>query len=358
MSTKTTGGQVAVYGWNADNRLVEVKQGSNQATAIAVARYSYDSNGNRVQKSEPGQNTSPDKVTNYLVDETFEYAQTVQETTSQAGATESTSYVWGNGLIQQSRVGQLSYYHADALGSTKALTNSNGSVTDAYQYDAFGAVLNNTGITANNYRYTGEYFDDIIELQYNRARWYSADSGRFVSVDSFIGTFERPLTLNKYLYASANPLNILDPSGLENLPGLMTGVEGSGTGNSIATPQVGRMAFKKTGCALMQFAADETINYGIYILTDGLGNFYVGQSNDITRRYFEHLQGIRKKFRAMVAVYPVERLLGQAGKDLLQKAEQYVMDALKDAGHNISNSRNAISKSRGRLRNDFLNFCK
>ncbi|MFZ6732644.1 hypothetical protein ACO0LG_12035 [Undibacterium sp. Ji42W] len=121
LSTKTAGGQVTVYSWNADNSLVEVKQVSSQTTVITVARYSYDVNGNRVQKSEPGQNTSPDKITNYLVDDTFDYAQTVQESTIQGGATESTSYVWGNGLIRQSRAGQLSYYHADALGSVKVL---------------------------------------------------------------------------------------------------------------------------------------------------------------------------------------------------------------------------------------------
>lgn len=213
LSTKTTGGQVTVYGWNADNRLVEVKQGSSQATAITVARYSYDSNGNRVQKTESGQNTSPDKVTNYLVDETFDYAQTLQETVTQGAASESTSYVWGNGLIQQSRAGQLSYYHMDALGSTKVLTDSSGSVTDAYQYDAFGAVLNKTGTTANNYRYTGEYFDDAIALQYNRARWYDGNIGRFVTQDDYAGEAFRPQTLNKYAYAGADPVDNVDPSG-------------------------------------------------------------------------------------------------------------------------------------------------
>ncbi|WP_423026558.1 RHS repeat-associated core domain-containing protein [Undibacterium sp. Ji42W] len=213
LSTKTTNGQVTVYGWNADNRLVEVKQGSSQATAIMAARYSYDANCNRVQKTEQGQNTSPDKITNYLVDDTFVYAQIVQEVVTQGAASESTSYVWGNGLIQQSRAGQLSYYHADALGSTKVLTDSSGNVTDAYQYDAFGTVLNRTGTTANNYRYTGEYFDDAISLQYNRARWYDATSGRFISMDLFGGFEHKPVSINKYVYADDQPTIANDPSG-------------------------------------------------------------------------------------------------------------------------------------------------
>ncbi|MFZ6682213.1 RHS repeat-associated core domain-containing protein [Undibacterium sp. Tian12W] len=261
LSTKSTGGQVTVYGWNADNRLVEVKQGSSQATAITIARYSYDANGNRVQKSEPGQNTSPDKVINYLVDETFDYAQTVQESTIQSGVTESTSYVWGNGLILQSRAGQLNYYHADALGSTKVLTDSSGNVTDAYQYDAFGAVTNKSGTTANNYRYTGEYFDESINLQYNRARWYDAGAGRFVAQDTFRGASRRPITLNRYLYASADPVNRIDPSGYADNPASlsMTGAI-NGILSSISLPNIG-------GFVARNFAVPLILAMGAYAIT-------------------------------------------------------------------------------------------
>ncbi len=245
LSTKITGGQVTVYGWNADNRLVEVKQGSSQATAIAVARYSYDGNGNRVQKTESAQNTSPDKVTNYLADDTFAYAQTVQETVTQGGATESTSYVWGNGLIQQSRAGQLSYYHADALGSTKVLTDSSGNVTDAYQYDAFGAVINKTGATSNNYRYSGEYVDDSISHQYNRARWYDPTIGRFSSLDPFGGKMEQPLSLNKYIYANENPVNGKDPTGLTNMSDLGAAEAGEGELETTSVENAGSQTGKQ-----------------------------------------------------------------------------------------------------------------
>lgn len=89
-------------------------------------------------------------------------------------ARESTHYVWGTNLIKQSRGGQGTYYHGDGLGSVKALTDAQGSVTDRYEYEAFGEPAGHQGITTNPYRYTGEYFDDAITLQYNRARWYAA----------------------------------------------------------------------------------------------------------------------------------------------------------------------------------------
>ncbi|WP_423032157.1 RHS repeat-associated core domain-containing protein [Undibacterium sp. Ji42W] len=224
LSTKTTGGQVTVYGWNADNRLVEAKQGSSQATAITVARYSYDANGNRVQKTEPGQNTSPDKITNYLVDDTYDYAQTVQESVIQRAGSQNTSYVWGLGLISQNRAEQQSFYRADELGSVKALTDGTGNMTDSYQYDAFGVIINKIGNTENGYRYTGEYFDDALNLQFNRARWYESTNGRFVSMDDYYGNPFRPQSLNKYLYADANPVNMRDPDGRMTLSATQIGI--------------------------------------------------------------------------------------------------------------------------------------
>jgi hypothetical protein len=41
----------------------------------------------------------------------------------------------------------------------------------------------------------------------------SPDAGRFQTMDSYEGTQEEPLTLHKYLYAHADPVNGTDPSG-------------------------------------------------------------------------------------------------------------------------------------------------
>jgi len=47
----------------------------------------------------------------------------------------------------------------------------------------------------------------------SHARWMNANTGRFQTMDSFEGDQVDPLSLHKYLYCSANPLNIIDPSG-------------------------------------------------------------------------------------------------------------------------------------------------
>ena len=41
-----------------------------------------------------------------------------------------------------------SYYHHDGLGSTVALTDQSGNVTDTYAYNAFGETVERTGTRA------------------------------------------------------------------------------------------------------------------------------------------------------------------------------------------------------------------
>ena len=217
IKSKTVGSTGTYYVWNADNRLVEVKQGSSEATAQTVAKYAYDTSGNRVAKVEPRQNGQPDKATSYLVDDTFTYANVVQESVTQGNATESTRYVWGMNLIVQGHGNQASYYHADGLNSVKALTDVAGMATDTYAYEAFGALAGKSGATGNAYRYTGEYFDEAIGLQYNRARWYDLSIARFVGMDPFHGIPKDPATFNKYAYAGNDPVDKLDPSGKTTL---------------------------------------------------------------------------------------------------------------------------------------------
>ena len=93
------------------------------------------------------------------------------------------------------------------------LTDSTGTVTDTYDYDAFGNLINSTGTTPNNYLFAGEQFDPDINLYYNRARYLDVRRGRFWGMDTEEGNDDNPLSLHKYLYAEGNPIDNVDHSG-------------------------------------------------------------------------------------------------------------------------------------------------
>ena len=91
------------------------------------------------------------------------------------------------------------------------------SITDTYDYNAFGNKINSTGTTPNNYLYRGEQFDADLGLYYLRARYYNPLTGRFMSRDPLDDDSTDTLTQNKYLYAEGNPVDRFDPSGQDSV---------------------------------------------------------------------------------------------------------------------------------------------
>jgi RHS repeat-associated protein len=74
-------------------------------------------------------------------------------------------------------------------------------------------LIASTGTTSNNDLYAGEQLDGNLGFYYLRARYLNPSFGRFWTTDEFAGDLMSPNTLHKYLYAAADPVNRLDPSG-------------------------------------------------------------------------------------------------------------------------------------------------
>jgi RHS repeat-associated protein len=74
-----------------------------------------------------------------------------------------------------------SFYGYDGHGNVRFLAGSAGTITDTYQYDAFGRLIATTGSTPNNFLYSGEW-SDSIGLYNLRARYYSPPTRRFLTM--------------------------------------------------------------------------------------------------------------------------------------------------------------------------------
>jgi RHS repeat-associated protein len=203
----TIGSTLGTDAYDFEDRLIS----RNNGQVVIV----YDGDGNRVRKTVAGVTTL------FLVDDQNPtgYAQVVEELTSTGGPAQVFRvYVYGNDLISQDQFDGASwtatFYGYDGHGSVRYLTDITGSVTDAYDYDAFGDLIAVEGNTPNLYLYTGEQFDEDLDLYYNRARYLDTDSGRFWTMDTFRGRLTDPVSLHKYVYASVDPVNGIDPTGL------------------------------------------------------------------------------------------------------------------------------------------------
>ncbi len=218
MIKETEDGISKDYIYNKKNELIEFTSGTD------TYQHQYDPHGIRTESIVNG------VMTEYLIDHNQTYAQVLLETS----LSNQISYTYGDDLLTQESSSGLFYFHYDGLGSTRLLTDSTSSVTDTYQYDAFGNLLAQTGTTENNYLFTGEQFDPNLGFYYLRARYMNPQVGRFVSMDTWAGENYDPISLNKYLYANADPVNHVDPTGNFSIGSLMTGLRVGATIGSYA----------------------------------------------------------------------------------------------------------------------------
>jgi len=93
------------------------------------------------------------------------------------------------------------------------LTDSNGTLVSTYQYDPYGNLTSSTGSVTNPWRFAGGYFDSSTGLYKFGARYYDPTIGRWTQQDLLRGSLSDPTSLNRYVYAGDDPVNLVDPSG-------------------------------------------------------------------------------------------------------------------------------------------------
>ncbi len=187
--------------YDYENRLVQT------SFTDATSTYQYDGAGNRLSANRDG------VVTRYILDRNTPLAQVLAETDSSGNVIYY--YIYGLGLVSRIDAGgNAQYYHYDSRGSTIAMTDASGKITEAYAYDPFGRPINGQ-LSDNRFRYLGRHgvVDEENGLLYIRARYYSTKRGRFITKDPTTGQLGDSQSLNRFIYALNNPVRLIDISG-------------------------------------------------------------------------------------------------------------------------------------------------
>ncbi|MEV1045791.1 RHS repeat-associated core domain-containing protein [Streptomyces sp. NPDC049916] len=105
--------------------------------------------------------------------------------------------------------GASQYYLTDVQGSVIGLVDASGKRTATYSYGPYGEARTTSG-TNQPYHYTGTYLDPS-GLYKMGARYYDPQLGRFTQPDP------SGKESNPYAYCAGDPVNHMDPSGLDFL---------------------------------------------------------------------------------------------------------------------------------------------
>lgn len=200
---------LVAYSFDARNRL----------TAVGGLSYAYDPAGNRIAL------TNGTSFAKFVVNPNAKLPQVLVRI--QSGVTNY--YIYGAGLLYQITETATSTntltYHFDLRGSTVALTDGSGNITDQVHYSPYGLTISRSGTNDIPFLCNGRYgvMTDANGLLYMRARYYNAYLCRFINADpaGFSGG------LNFYAYADGNPVTSADPFGLQaNGANIVIGIAG------------------------------------------------------------------------------------------------------------------------------------
>ncbi len=123
---------------------------------------------------------------------------------------------------------KINYVHVDHRGAPVAMTNDAEVVVWRAAYTPFGEATieddpdNDFVVEELNIRYPGQYFDQETGYHQNWNRDYDPPTGRYLQSD--------PIGLrggmNTYAYVGGNPVNFVDPMGLDKQ--ISVGINGAG----------------------------------------------------------------------------------------------------------------------------------
>jgi RHS repeat-associated protein len=194
------------YQWDAENRLGSINGG-------AVASYVYDALGRRVKRTANGATTL------YLHDGGSVLSEFSNPSQRVGTWLKDYIYLGGQLLATESATDGTRYHFSDHLGTSRVMTQSNGTVCYDADYYPYGKEIT-ASTDGETHKFTGKERDTESGLDFFGARYYSSAQGRYLSADWSAtpvpvpyADFSSPQSLNLYSYVGNNPLNLTDPDG-------------------------------------------------------------------------------------------------------------------------------------------------
>ena len=211
-----------LFFYDAENRLTKVAQGD---PSNVIAEYFYDGNGWRVKKVANGVTTRfvYDQGGRLLTEYEGEPVPSLDAPTKE--------HIYGaSGMLATVEADKINYHTPDHLGSPRILTDASGQVISRRDFLPYGEQLdaslgNRSSVQGYipsadfiKQKFTGYFRDDESGLDFAQARYYANINGRFMSVDPFGGSGKvpNPQSWNRYSYVLNNPINDVDPLGMDS----------------------------------------------------------------------------------------------------------------------------------------------
>jgi len=247
----------------------------------------------------------------------------------------------------------VEYYHLDAIGNVRAVTNQAGQVIERHDYLPSGEEwcpgpppkVCGSVTPGQPKRFTGKERDPETGLDYFGARYYGSKIGRFTTVDPVYTWQENlvdPQRWNRYAYARNNPLRYVDPDGKVPIPVIVAGIWAAyEIGSQIYDAYtVGKTVADPNATAAEKAAA--VGGFAIGAIAPGGGYGTAGKA--ILSKADDALDAAKA-----IARTPTDRLIQHTTRDDLVGAAREVATGVPQGGQHLKEVRDAARGLRARI---------
>jgi RHS repeat-associated protein len=198
-TSATVGSDIRNFAYTADDERIAVRQGVSWTWSVR------DPGAKVLREFTSTETSNPFRLTGHTwtKDYVWRDGQLLASISIPAGFSTSTTY----------------HYHLDHLGTPRMITTDNGIVVSSHPYYAFGAEMSQAAQEnpAEAMKFTGHERDivagDNHSVDYMHARYYNANLGRFLEVDSHPADPKSTQSSNRYIYTLNNPMKSIDADG-------------------------------------------------------------------------------------------------------------------------------------------------